>query len=171
MKQIALSGPKSQGHFAIVDDEDYPRLSDWAWHLGHGGYAVRAGKMMHRVIMNAPKGMVVDHGNHNRLDNRKCNLRIVTLEENNKNKQAYGSSSRFKGVTKNESLNRVLWSVRIRSPKKNLYLGSYRTEIEAARIYNVAAEHFYGKHAYLNPVGNWWEMKWEDIAKAWDISE
>lgn len=85
MKTIELS----DGYLTIVDDEDYEYLNQFNWQ--HSNYACRGIRInkkltviqMHRVIMNAPKGMVVDHINHNKLDNRRSNLRIVTTAENN----------------------------------------------------------------------------------------
>lgn len=77
-----------------IDKEDLEKVSTLKWHLSDTGYAVwrgiKDGKKqtirMHRLIMNAPKGLVVDHINHNTLDNRKVNLRIVTQSENMRNK-------------------------------------------------------------------------------------
>jgi hypothetical protein len=82
--------PLTQGKFAIVDAEDYERLSKYKWHVDKGDstyYAARGivGKnfRMHREILNAPEGLVVDHRNHNGLDNRKKNLRLCTRSQNN----------------------------------------------------------------------------------------
>lgn len=96
MKKIFLTG--KNGGVALVDDEDYEELNKYKWYgvktgsNGTGGpYACRSGPRnedprrkiyMHRVIMNCPKGMEVDHGNHKTLDNRKCNLENVTKQEN-----------------------------------------------------------------------------------------
>jgi len=70
--------PLRCGLFAIVDAADYEWLSRYRWFLCGAGYAARhaPGKtiLMHREIMQAPAGMVVDHINGNRLDNRRCNL-------------------------------------------------------------------------------------------------
>src|ERR1700724_898569 len=105
MKEIRLT----QGKTVLVDDEDFKYLSRWRWHAAyHGGgfYARRSyvgsdGKTkkvhMSRFILDAPKGMHVDHKNGNTLDNRKENLRIVTVAENNRNRKPYCKSG-FKGV-------------------------------------------------------------------------
>ncbi len=88
MKKIKLT----QGKFALVDDEDFERLSKFKWCFGV--YARRnfmvdnkqVGFYMHWDIVGKPlKGMVVDHINGNELDNRRSNLRICTYSENNKN--------------------------------------------------------------------------------------
>lgn len=83
----------------IVDDEDYEMLSQRAWGHNSTGYArqtqttiingVRSSKtiLMHRLLMNFPsKDKEVDHINRNKLDNRKCNLRVVTRQQNIANK-------------------------------------------------------------------------------------
>jgi len=105
--------PLTQGKFAIVDPEDYDRLAGYKWFAmrsRRGFYAIRMvttknGRRkkirMHRQILNAPADKLVDHINHNGLDNRKANLRIVTNMQNswNKRKQKGDYSSRYKGVS------------------------------------------------------------------------
>jgi hypothetical protein len=56
---------------------------------------------MHRFITNCPDGLVVDHINHVRHDNRKANLRIVTMKENGQNhgKLRTDNTSGFRGVS------------------------------------------------------------------------
>jgi hypothetical protein len=87
MKKI----PISNGTFALVDDDDFNYLSQFIWTLAKSGYAVRSKRRkepnsknlaMHRIIMDCQEGLVVDHINFNKLDNRKENLRIVTREIN-----------------------------------------------------------------------------------------
>lgn len=106
MKQIRLS----KGLYALVDDEDYDYLMQWSWYAsnesrGTKWYAIRRENgvkiRMHRAVIERPrkvwegidfsiaqtyiaKGMVVDHINHNSLDNRRENLEIITQRENMK---------------------------------------------------------------------------------------
>lgn len=97
-KAIQLSGKNGRGVCAIVDSDDYESLIKYHWFLNRG-YVVRTEHYqkengpkttrtiyMHREIMSPPADMQVDHKNHNRLDNRKNNLRICTALENMKNK-------------------------------------------------------------------------------------
>ena len=90
--------PLTKGKFAIVDPEDYERLSKYKWRVNinrHTYYAQRAIKvkgkwtsvMMHRDIIKVESGMVVDHINHNGADNRKANLRAATIEQNTWNRK------------------------------------------------------------------------------------
>jgi hypothetical protein len=88
--------PLSQGKVALVDDADFDRLSAYQWFLSGTGYAVGflpgdGGKFrleyMHRLIMQAAEGQLVDHINGDSLDNRQTNLRFVTPRQNLQNKR------------------------------------------------------------------------------------
>lgn len=110
MKIITLS----KGEKSIVSNEDYDFLSQWKWCYGKRGYATRTNKKtkkhdsIHRLVMERIIGRklnsneICDHINRNRLDNRRSNLRLVTLTENNINrKKLEGCSSIYKGVCRN----------------------------------------------------------------------
>lgn len=85
---IPLSGYRGEGKFVIIDDEDYDLVKDKKWYIDMNGYAIDnvSRVRMHRIIMDPPKNMVIDHINRDTLDNRKENLRICTIAQNNKNK-------------------------------------------------------------------------------------
>jgi hypothetical protein len=127
--------PLTKGASAIVDDEDFDYLvSLGSWHLSSNGYAVRRGMKngkrvttrMHRVVNKTPEGYVTDHKNHNRLDNRKSNLRTATQKDN---------MSNYKGE-KGYCWDKVKqkWLVRY----KNKFYGRYDTEEEAKQAYKLA---------------------------------
>ena len=86
------------GGEVLIDKEDYQLVSTLKWHIGDTGYAVwrgvKDGKKqtirMHRLITSCPKGKIVDHINHNPLDNRRSNLRICTHSDNMRNKKDQG---------------------------------------------------------------------------------
>ena len=90
MKRIKLSGKIGAGKYALVDNEDYSELAKNKWCLSTKGYVKRGttvgGKhktiLMHTQIMGTPVGKVIDHKNHNPLDNRKENLRVCTHRQN-----------------------------------------------------------------------------------------
>lgn len=152
-REIVLCKQKG---IAIVDDEDYGSLSQWTWYLNGSGYAIRNEKLpsgkyttilMHRQIMNTPKDMETDHINKNRLDNRRSNLRVCTPEQNRQFKNPYSNAkSKYKGVNANPKSRGTPWKAII----KDICIGKYATEEEAARAYDEAAKEAYGDFAYLN---------------------
>lgn len=160
MKEIELT----RGMVALVDDEDYESLSQQRWYAqkGHHGrwYAARHSRAadnlpprstiyMHRVIMNAPPHLQVDHREGIGLDNRRKNLRLCTNGQNHYNCGAYATnSSGFKGVGWHKSTNK--WRARISVDKKVIYLGNFDTAIEAAVAYEDAARKYHGDFARAN---------------------
>lgn len=156
-KLIPLHGKHGNGKFAIVDNEDFERLSQYKWLLTHLGYAYRSsfanGKQtqfwMHREILNAQKGFDVDHVNRDRVDNRKANIRIATRSQNKCN--AVGckdGSSQYKGVGWHKATKK--WRATLMINYKGMYLGIYSTEVEAAKAYDKAAKKHHGEFARLN---------------------
>jgi len=159
MKEIELS----QGKVAMVDDEDYDLLSkmNWVAHKernswyawGYEKVAIRNYKRpkMHRVIMNAPDGVAVDHIDGNGLNNQKSNLRFCTNQENLRNStKRKGCSSKFKGVSYHKQNDR--WRATITIDKRQISLGCYGCEIDAALAYNRKAAELFGEFANLNPL-------------------
>ena len=108
---------------------------------------------MHRQIMIAPEGFVVDHIDGNSLNNRKTNLRICTQAQNIHNSRPRRNrSSKYKGVFW-DKVNKK-WSTNIRKGDKRIYLGGFDDEIEAAIAYDRKAAELFGEFAYLNFPGN-----------------
>ncbi len=158
--------PLSKFRFAIVDAEDYERLSRQSWRsrrFDNCWYAVRWVRLsekskktiawMHRAILEAPEGMLVDHRNHNGLDNRKENLRLATYSQNMQNRRKIRRvcSSRFKGVMfRKGGRRRRRWRASIKVRGRLIELGMFMTEQEAARAYDAAAREYYGEFACLN---------------------
>ncbi len=167
--------PLTQGKCAIVDAEDYDRLMKYGnWYLmksPRNCYAVRRhifkglydtekfGKLgfrrkfvnMHRQVLQVPdgNGLDIDHINHNGLDNRKINLRICTRQQtcSNRRKCLKTTQSQYKGINKTKSHK---WEVHIGFKGKIYYLGTYKTEIEAAKVYDKKAKEIFGAFAHLN---------------------
>jgi hypothetical protein len=148
--------PLTQGQFALVDPEDYAELAQHKWCASRQSntfYAVRSenGKQlrMHRVVLNAPPGLVVDHINHDGRDNTKRNLRSCTKAQNACNQRPQqGCSSPYIGVGRLKGTTK--WYARIRDHGRQLWLGTFDDEIEAARARDAAAIALYGPYTHLN---------------------
>lgn len=150
----------TQGKSALVDDKDYEWLMQWKWCVSTGyayrGFGTRKnskGILMHREILKPKPHRFVDHINGNGFDNRRNNLRVCSRKQNNRHRigARRTTSSRFKGVTKNRNTIRF-WQAQITANYKHYCLGSFASEIEAARAYNKAAKRLHGKFALLNDV-------------------
>jgi len=165
--ELKIESVRHGNHIILIDDEDYDKIKNITWHIGYerhsGGYYVLSKIWvkeekkqyqiaMHRIIMDCPKGMIVDHINHNGLDNRKCNLRICTHSENGRNvkKHRIDTSSRYKGVCKKTKEKN--YSAQITIDKKRIHIGTFKTEDQAAIAYNIAALKHHGEYASLNNV-------------------
>ncbi len=142
--------------FAIVDEQDYEALAKYKWHTGgprQNPWAQRwdAGRrlMMHRQIIEIPPGFVCDHINHNRLDNRRCNLRAATIPQNAWNALPRSDgTSRYKGVFWNSTAR--CWQARICHLGRDIHIGSYKFEEDAAVAYDDMALRLFGEFAALN---------------------
>ncbi len=147
--------PLTRGMHTIVDAEDYETLRLYKWHAMQSGYAARrVGTriiLMHRVILNAPDGLMVDHINGDPTDNRRCNLRLATSQQNHFNRRPRKkATSQYKGVDWNSRVKR--WRVQIYANGKHMTLGYFKTAEEAALVYNEAARKYFGEFAFLNEV-------------------
>lgn len=146
--------------YVLIDDEDFDMINkhNWYVHNYNGIYNYAETKStknkkksmikMHRLILNAQKGQLVDHINHNTLDNRKENLRICTSSENSQNRQRVWGRSSFKGVRWHKGTGK--WHSRIMFNKKGISLGLFSSEEDAARAYDEAAKKYFGEFACLN---------------------
>jgi HNH endonuclease len=160
MKRIALS----QGKYALVDDEDYQELNKYKWHTylstNKKYYASRNSPRikgvkhlikMHRMIMGCEKadGKNVDHINGDTLDNRRSNLRLCTVQENNLNKgRQINNKSGYKGVYKHSQYD--VYVAQIKVGKKRIHIGVYKTAIDGAKAYDEMARIHHGEFAWQN---------------------
>jgi hypothetical protein len=151
-----------EGFWTILDRQDYYRFGCFKWEVSGENnvfYAVRnikadpsrtATVRLHRLIMNAPKGVLVDHRNNDSLDNRKANLRLATHSQNSWNSRRDKSNtlSRYRGVS--FSKRKQKWFAAIRVKGKRVWLGYFDDEIAAAHAYDHAARKYHKEFASLN---------------------
>ena len=164
MAEIIINSKKYGTHVVLVDDEDFDESNKFKWSViksRNTFYAIRIVNnngnptmvYLHRQIMNKhlQKGLIIDHINHNGLDNRKCNLRIVTVQQNQQNSTSRkNSTSKYLGVSFYKKS--LKWNAKIWINNKNLHLGYYVNENDAAQAYNKAALKHFGKYANLNKI-------------------
>lgn len=108
-------------------------------------------KPLHNLIMNAPKGLVIDHKNHDTLDNRRSNLRICTRAQNNQNR-IYKKPLKYKYKCVSKSNDSRFFKYRIQTKDKRLCFSGFETAKEAALAYNQKAIELFGEFAQLNVI-------------------
>ena len=144
------------GLSAFIDDQDFLLAEQYRWHalrkrhttyVQTGVYSSRTKKQktmsLHRLLLNAKKGEMVDHIDGDGLNNRRANLRIVTASQNQWNRRLNRETGR-KGVRF------VGWEAAIKVKGRRIMLGHYDTEAEAVAAYDKAALHHFGEFARLN---------------------
>lgn len=152
----------TDGRSVLVDRDDLPLLAQSAWRTFKSNtksrdvrYAIAGNILMHRLIMGLERkdGKIVDHINGDGLDNRKSNLRLATNQQNVGNMRKWRGKHRYKGVRYCKKADRWLASIVIN--RKQIHLGSWMTEEQAARAYDEAAVEYRGNFASLNfPIDN-----------------
>jgi len=162
--------PLTQGKEAIIDDEDAARVLKHRWHAvqPRPGYFYAATILprqatktpLHRFILNPPTEMLVDHVNHDGLDNRRANLRVCTYRQNSLNSRPRKASGLpYKGVYRESRKGPWCprcgkawkkWRAEIRVNGKVRILGRFQSLEAAARSYDRAARRLHGEFAFLN---------------------
>lgn len=140
--------------YSQFDPEDYELIAGHTFKLTTNGYLYtyinRKQTMMHRIITNCPSHLFVDHINGNKIDNRKCNLRIVSKMQNCHNQRVRNTNtSGYKGVHKVRSGS---WHARVTYNGKRYSAGRHKRKEDAALAYNKLAKELYGEYARPNVV-------------------
>jgi hypothetical protein len=168
MRKILLSG----GYIALVDDDDYDRVvlsGQWQPLIDkrkqnrtiyvrrsltlrsrkearETGLPRRKTILLHRFILGIDDNTIkIDHKDGNGLNNQRDNLRVATHSENMQNRKVF-PHRKYKGVNKNCNK----WQAVIKINKQSVYLGTFRTEREAAFAYDEAAREYFGEFARCN---------------------
>lgn len=136
----------------ICDLEDWEKLKEinwWGKISKWGTYAcatINGQKYrFHRLIMNCPDDMQVDHINGNTLDNRKCNLRVVTNRQNSINSAIPKSNkSGYKGIYFDKSRNK--WVANIKINYKTIFLGRFENIEDAIKVRQKAEIEYFGEY-------------------------
>jgi hypothetical protein len=146
---------------AIIDAEDYERCKQYKWTgtlSAQGNMIVMCNGLsyLNEFIMNfkSTSTMCVDHKNGNTLDNRKENLQIITMQQNQiKKKMQKNNTSGYRGVTWYVNPGKTsAWLAQIYFNYKRYHLGYFKTKEEAALAYNKKAKELFGKFAVLNKI-------------------
>jgi len=159
-KVISIDGNTAvieiDGYSILVDSEYLPEILKHAWQNNgnnYFSYCKRIGKKtvsiyLHRLITNVPQNMEVDHINHDKLDNRRANLRICTRSQNLCNRVlSKRNTSGYKGVSWNKDEEK--WQANITKNYKSRTIGLYNTLEEAYAAYCKAAKELHGEFARL----------------------
>lgn len=150
MPEVRLAG----GRVAVVDDADYERISRYKWRACKPRNVVYAmtnvtatsTEYMHHMVLGV-RG--VDHRDGNGLNNQRSNLRPCNQSQNGANtRPRSGGTSRYKGVSWHKLTG--TWRAYIRVNYRQIQLGHFETEEEAARAYDAAALEHFGAFANLN---------------------
>lgn len=159
MKEI----PLTQGYVALVDDDDYKWLSQYNWSVKHASdglvkYAQKSHRKedgrrtiikMHRLIMDAKPGDIIDHADQNGLNNQRSNLRFATASQNSMNgPKRSRNTSGYIGVSWDKA--REKWEAHIKIDKRKKMLGRFDSAEDAAIVRDQAARIHYGEYAVLN---------------------
>lgn len=148
--------PLTQGFTTVVDLADWPLVAFYTWCVFGARtkwpYAITAlpGRrtriMLHRLLLDAPPELHVDHCDLDTLNNRRANLRLVTPGENHANQRHWGTSSRYRGVIRHQGK----WRAAVMVRGAHRYLGRFVHEVDAARAVDAALLEAWGAHARLN---------------------
>ena len=159
-----ITVPLTQGKIALIDVEDAPNVLPFKWHAVRPSFRYpdvyyasrwttdkestkRIRLYLHRVLMDCPPGIEVDHIDGNTLDCRRHNMRHATKLQNNCNRSSHADArSKYKGVSFINGVYRVV----IAFSGAQRVVGEFNDEIEAALAYDDAAREVHGEFARLN---------------------
>lgn len=146
--------PLTRGQVAIIDSDDADKVGRWNWACGSYAFRIhncpvlgrRVHMTIHRVVMDAPPGLEVDHINGNRFDNRKSNLRLATHRQNGCNTRLRKNSrSGLKGASWHPQSQ--MWRARVYSNGREIHLGLFDTAEAAHAAYREHASRIHGQFA------------------------
>ena len=144
-----------KGEEFYFDLEDYDKIKDYCWSISRRGYVVSYINKdipicyLHRLIIKTDKN--IDHINHKKYDNRKCNLREVTIQQNNMNQSL--KSNNTSGVTGVDFMKKIgKWRARIKANDKEIHIGTFVTFEDAVKARKEAEAMYFGEYSYDNSI-------------------
>lgn len=142
--KIVVNSPKYGKQVVLIDNEDGHLVKGKGLYVHHAGQflyvRVNPGKVsLHRLITKAPKNLVVDHINRNTLDNRRKNLRVVTIQENLRNQKRPNNKTGYTGV----AVLKDRFTAQIKVNYKKIHLGVFKTVEEAYKARIEAEKKYY----------------------------
>ena len=139
----------------MFDKEDYELIKDFCWRENlTSGYIVtsyngKSAYALHRYIMKVNREECIDHINRNRVDNRKSNLRVSTIQQNNCNKDNSNNySSGHKGISWNKAISK--WETYIDKNYQRIRLGYFTDLEEAIKVREQAENQYFGEFSCIN---------------------
>ena len=146
-------GFTKQNESFYFDLEDYDKIKNYCWYKDKDGYIVNKTNdemvRMHRLVLDANDEQVVDHINHHKEDNRKCNIRLCTTKENNRNIGVRkNNTSGQTGITYDEKYD--CWRVSITVDYKTIHVGSFASKEKAIDARLKAEKEYFGEYSYSN---------------------
>lgn len=150
----------TKGYFAKVFVRDLPLISSFRWRTivqKCSVYSIATKRVstgvfktvfMHRLILDAPSGVQVDHKDGDGLNNLASNLRLATRSQNQMNMRKHKKKASLKGASYDKSKNR--WKAQISRDRKAIYLGYFDSEIEAHYAYCEASKKYHGEFGRTN---------------------
>lgn len=144
------------GQTILVDEQDKWLLEKYIWHFD-GHYIQRyvflnpkkyTTALLHREIMEAKKGQIIDHIDGNPFNNQRANLRFVTYQQNSMNRHKINTKSGYKGVYLHKPSNCFYAQIMIN--RKGIHLGMFKDPELAAKAYDLAARKYFGEYAKTN---------------------
>lgn len=143
---VAYITASNTGSIFLVDAEEWEKIKKLTWHEGANGYIQSKNRttpfmLLHRIIASPKEGLVVDHINHNKRDNRKENLRVCTYSDNALNRKKLP-----KGISAIKRGDLTFYIVQLKGKSKSNYRGCYKTYEEAKEKRDKILKEEYGRN-------------------------
>lgn len=151
---VAVTAPN--GYVFYIDKADEEKVKEFKWYVcidkrGYASVCTARNTPLYRYLLGSPKGAEIDHIDHDRLNNRRSNLRLCTHQQNQINQPLQkNNTSGVSGVSYYPA--REKFRARIKICQHDIHLGYYETFEEAVMARNVGMECMFGEYGIYNDV-------------------